>query len=236
MRASKGALLIAVLASWGSASGQSVWRVPRKNQDIQVDGFLKDWEGVPSLVLSPASPGVSVHGEFKDDDVQVGLRALWDKKSLYLAIDWVDDRWDIQQVRRRDAVFVAPDRRRRDRMYFFDNLRFHIQELNYDYLLWLSPRANDLGPYHWHRLLAGSRGMEAASASPVMTPRNHDSHVQLEVLFSWKQLRIKPQKRKKKGLPLELLLADSDSPGLILDQKSNRLKWLLWNGRMILSK
>lgn len=224
-----GCILTATLLT---AQAQS-WDVPYRQTEIVLDGHLEEWEGVPRLVLAPGSAGISQQGSFGEGDLSVTLRAMWDEENLYVAVEWRDDRWDVREVRRRDSVFVTPDRRRRDRMLFFDNLRLQIHELEFDYLLWVSPRVEGQGPYFWHRRLLGARVRESATRDPVITPREHDDgSVTLEMLFEWKQLQLKPKKRKKKGLPLEVLVADSDQPGSILESKLDHLKHLSWRGSL----
>ncbi len=221
-------LALAALFSLG-ARAQSVWQVPHRDRDVIVDGFIQEWQGVPALVVRPGAPAVENNGAFEPDDVEVTLQAVWDKEALYVAVRWKDNVWDTQEVRRRDAVFITADKKRRDRMYFFDNLAFQIPELEYDYLLWVSPRIDDHGPYHWQRRLEGLNKREAATPSPVITPRQMGQEATLELLFRWKDLEIKPEKRKN-GLPLLLQVADSDWPGLLLESKVEKLKWLLWRG------
>ncbi len=223
-------------AMLGPAWGQS-WNIPHRTQQILLDGWLEDWRGVPELILRPGASGVRTQGEFGDSDVSVKIKALWDEDGLYLAVEWQDDRWDIREVRRRDAVFVTPDRRRRDRMLFFDNLKFQIRTLEFDYLLWVSPRVQDQGPFFWHRRLRGANVRESATRDPVITPREHeDGRVTLEILLEWKELELKPKKLVKNGLPVLILLADSDQPGSILESKLANLKSLEWDGTGRLAK
>jgi len=210
--------------------GQS-WQIPHRDREIQVDGFLREWEGVPVVVLTPAESDVIARGEFKDQDVEVRLQAVWDDEAFYLAIEWTDDIWDVEQIRRRDAVFVTPDNRRRDRMLFFDNLKIHIRDLDYEYMLWMSPRVDDRGPYYWHRRRSGST-MEGATTPPVITPRQDGQRATIEAQFAWQDLRVKKKKRKK-GFPLSLIVADSDVPGAVEENKLSLLKWLEWDGRMV---
>ncbi len=225
-----------LLSGLAPLQAQSSWTVPYRNQELQMDGFIEDWSGVPEIVLRPLQAGLQTNGDFADGGLEVSLRALWDEEALYLAIEWMDDVWDVEQVRRRDAVFVTSDRTRRDRMYFHDNIKFQIRELDYDYLLWFSPRVDDQGPFFWQRRLQGMRAMEGATAAPFMTPRQEEGRVTMEIRFDWKELRIKPKKRIKSGLPVLLVVADSDSPDSVPESKLSRLKWLEWAGRMELGK
>ena len=119
-------------------------------------------------------------------------------------------------------------------MLFFDNLKLHIRKSDYDYTMWGSPRAHDEGPYFWSRLLEGYGGMERATSAPMVTARNHGGHVTMEVELLWKQLRIKPD--KKRLLPLRLLLADADLPGKQLETKLKDLKWVGWRGQLKIVK
>ena len=211
---------------------QQVWKISDQERDIQIDGFTDDWQGVPALTLSPESSGLRVTGEFEADDVKVGLRGLWNRDNLYIAVHWQDNIWDITQVTRREAVWVTPDRRRRDRMLFFDYLKFHIREADYDFTFWLTPRMDDRGPFQWHRLLEGLKGMERASTSPVITGRYGDEGATLEIMLSWRELKIKPKPGTQ--IPLVLILADSDLLGTALEFKLDRLKSLEWQGRLVL--
>ena len=216
------------------AQGQAVWEIPKAEQEIQLDGFIDEWPtNLPRLLLSPTSPMIRVTGEFGKEDLSLSLRFLWDSQNLYVAVEWEDDEWDLKQVRRNKAVWVSPDRRRRDRMHFFDNLKFHIQRSEYDYILWTSPRAKEQGPFVWQRLLEGVTGMETATSPPLVTGRFRANKVTMEIMFYWKQLRIKP--KRTMIVPLTLIVADSDLPGGFLESKLNQLKWLEWKGQVKLT-
>ncbi len=225
-------LFIAVFLLLEPVTAQQVWRISNQERDIQVDGFIEDWQGVPTLTLSPKSSGVRVTGEFKDDDVTVTLRGSWNRDNLYIAVLWRDDTWDLKQVSRREAVWLTPNRRRRDRMLFFDYLKLHIREADYDFTFWLTPRVDDRGPFQWHRLLEGLKGMERASTSPVITGRDGDDGATLEILLFWRELKIKPKPGTR--IPLSLIVADSDLVGTALEYKLDRLKSLEWRGQLIL--
>jgi hypothetical protein len=228
-------ILVLVAICTSSLGVAQAWQVPYKNANVQIDGFIKEWEGIPKIVLRPGAPGVGVEGEFNQDglDVELTMQAQWDEESLFVAVHWKDDVWDLRKIRRSDAVFVTPDKRRRDRMLFYDYVKLQIKELKYDYLMWFSPRVEDEGPYYWHRRTEGLGAMEGATASPVLTPREQDDgSVTMELQFSWKELRIKTKKKLKTGLPIQLLVSDSDRPGLIEESKLAGLKSLQWNGQM----
>lgn len=211
-----------------------VWSIPRRTRELHLDGVLDEWQGIPGITLRPGQ--TPSQGTFHPNDVSVELKAVWDDECLYLGLEWQDDVWDIREVRRRDSVFVTPDRQRRDRMLFFDYLRFHLSQLNYDYLLWFSPRANEQGPFFWERLLKGKASMEAASSPPVITPRQEDGKVHMELRFYWKELQLKPGRLKKNPMPLSLIVADGDAPDQLLETKLANLKWLEWKGLLQLSK
>lgn len=208
------------------------WEIPQRVLEVRVDGSLDEWDGVPRLILAPDIPGLRSGGEFSGpSDVHLTLQGQWDREHLYLAVTWRDDRWDVEEVRRRDAVWLDPRGQRRDRMLFFDYLKLHIRQADYDYVLWLSPRVEDRGPYFWCRLLEGYRGTERASMNPLVTARTgEDGTLRMELMFFWKELRKKPD--EDKPLPLTLILADSDSPGAMLETKLERLKWLAWLGEL----
>ncbi len=225
-------LFITVFLLLEPLGAQQVWRISNQERDIQIDGFTDDWQGVPALTLSPGSSNLKMTGEFDNDDVVVRLQSLWNQDNLYIAVHWQDNTWDIQKVTRREAVWVTPDRRRRDRMLFFDYLKFHIRESDYDFTFWLTPRVDDRGPFQWHRLLEGLKGMERASTSPVITGRHREDGATLEILLSWRELKIKPKPGKQ--VPLALTVADSDLVGTPLEYKLERLKSLQWRGYLAL--
>lgn len=221
-----GALAVEVAA-------QTDWTVPRRTQDVLIDGYITEWEGVPAIELKPGSSGVTAEGEFKENDVSLRIQAQWDDQYLYLALAWRDDTWDVEEVSRREAVWVDGGGKRRDRMLLFDFLKLHIRQANYDYTAWLSPRHQEQGPFLWNRLLEGYRGMERASASPMVTAREHDDgSVTMELMFLWRELRQKP----KDGFPITLTLADSDLPGRLPEYKVGFLKSLTWRGRWQFAK
>ena len=227
---SKVIVLIQVLLFSHMLWSQERWEIPHRASEIRVDGFIDDWPEIEGLVLSAATPGVESHGDFSSDSVTMHLRALWDQEALYVAIRWEDDIWDIKEVSRAEAVWITPDKRRRNRMYFFDNLNFSILKADYDFTLWVSPRV-DQGPFLWHRLLEGLRRMETARVTPLLAARFRNGAVIVELLFYWKELRIKP--KKGQTIPLTLLIADSDWPDEPLERKLKKLKRLEWDGSML---
>lgn len=222
--------LLNVFFLFNGVFAETAWEIPEREIEILLDGFLDEWVDVPSKILVPGDDSLLSGGEFGEGDLQVKVMALWDKEYLYLALDWKDDVWDIRDVPRREAVWIDPEGTRRDRMFFFDNLKFHIRKSDYDYTMWVSPRAHDEGPYFWSRLLEGYGGMERATSAPMITARNHGGRVTIEVELLWKQLRIKP--KKDRGLPLRLVAADADLPDKRLETKLGQLKWVGWKGQL----
>lgn len=225
-------LLVGCLAR--ATEAQPTWTILPALGQVQIDGFIEEWKGIPELILEPNASGISPQGDFGAHDLSVSLRGLWDKERLYLGLQWKDDVWDVEEVPRRQAVWITPDKQRRDRMIFFDYFRFLILEPDYDFTFWFTPRLNDRGPFLWHRLLEGLKGMETATASPMVVGRFENGVATLEVLLYWKELKIKP--RTRRPIPLSLLAADSDLPGKTLETKLKQLKWLEWSGQMILSE
>ena len=216
------------------ASGPFVWQIPKRIRHVQMDGFLDEWDGnLPQFVLNPSVSSLKKMGEFGTNDLNLSLRFLWDLQNLYIAVEWEDDTWDLKRITRSKAVWLSPDGRRRDRMHFFDNLKVQIQKPDYNYILWTSPRALDQGPFVWHRLLEGFTGMETATSPPLITGRFRDNKVTMEIMFYWKELRIKP--KTGSVIPLRLIVADSDLPKGTLDSKLDNLKWLEWRGKINLS-
>lgn len=212
-----------------SLFAQSSWLIEARNdREIKIDGFLEDWPEGPSVVLAPAGANLESSGALQESDFRVTLRGLWDKNYLYLAVRWEDDQWDIQEIKRSEATWITPDRRRRDRMLFYDYLKFQIRKSDYDYTLWLSPRIESRGPFLWERLLKGAKGMETATRPPLISSRQHADHVSMEVMFLWKELDLKPKEGRE--MPLFLVLSDSDRPGIPLESKLNTLKWVRWRG------
>ena len=209
---------------------QSIWTIAQRNTEIQIDGFIEDWSGVSPVRLAPGAARVRARGEFAEGDLEVTFRALADLENLYLAVEWIDNVWDLKQVGRHEAIWMSPGLRRRNRMLFFDNIRFEIREPDYDYTFWFSPRANEEGPFTWHRLLAGLRGIESATSPPQITGRFRNNRVTMEILIPWRELKIEP--KKKRMIPLSLLVADADAPGQALEIKLEQAKSLEWIGRL----
>jgi hypothetical protein len=223
------AMLMALLAT-GSGLAQLTWEIPHRDREILMDGRVDEWEGVPGITLSPGETGLRSSGEFGENDVQVLLQALWDEQYLYLAVTWEDNVWDVSEVPRRDAVWVDSEGIRRDRMFFFDNLKWHIRTSDYDYTMWFSPRTEEAGPFYWHRLLEGYRGMERAAGTPMITVQAPDPSATVEVMMVWKQLRLEAEKGRE--FPLAVTVADADFPDRLFEFKLNHLKWLSWRGRI----
>ena len=213
-----------------------VWSIPYRSSPVLVDGFLSDWEGVPSIQLDPAAAGVKVAGLPSGDYATASVKAFWHQTGLYLAVDWKDDIWDIERVTRSEAVFEASDGRRRDRMYLYDNIRFQFRHVKYNYLLWASPRIDGRGPYYWQRLQRGGKFLERATHVPVITPRASDGRATLEIMLTWQQIGLKPKDVRKKGLRAILTLADSDFPKMSVEGKLDRVGRLDWTGLIELGK
>ena len=218
------------------ASGQLVeaaggpFQIGYKSREILLDGRLDDWNGVTGIELSPGVAGVKSSGDIGEDDIRVGLRALWDEEGLYLAVEWTDDEWDVTRIRRREAIFVDNDGRRRNRMRLYDNLMVQIKEVNYDYTLWVSPRADGQGPFYWQKLLKGENAFESATHVPVITPREGEPTTSLEIMIRWKQIRSNPKRFKKRGLPIYISVSDGDSPGVPVEAKIGKAGRLDWQG------
>jgi hypothetical protein len=225
------AVFLTTLLPLTSVFAQTSWEIPEREFEILLDGFLDEWEGVPSRLLAPDRPGVKSAGSFGEADLSVKVMAVWDEERLYLALYWQDDVWDIQKVSRREAVWIDADDTRHDRMYFFDNFKFHIRKSDYDYTMWVSPRANDEGPHFWCRLLEGYGGMERATATPMITFRNQGGHATAELELSWEQLRLEP--KEKEPIPIRLVVADADLPGKSLETKLSHRKWVGWMGQFV---
>ena len=219
-----------LLAFQVGSANNSKWSIPYRSSGVLLDGFLSDWQGLPAIQLDPAALGVKVAGIPAGDYASASVKACWNETGLYLAVDWKDDIWDVQRVPRSEAVFVASDGRRRERMYLYDNIRIQIRDVKYNYLLWTSPRIDSRGPYYWQRLQRGGKFLERATHVPVITPRESDGRATLEILLTWEQLGLKPKEVRKKGLRAILTLADSDSPEMSSEDKLGRVGRLDWTG------
>ncbi len=230
IRACYGLLFCLLVVLTIRAQDNSTLTIPYRSADVLVDGFLSDWKDVPAVLLDPAATGVKVAGVPAGDYATTTLKAFWDKTGLYLAIDWRDDIWDIRQIKRSEAVFVASDGRRRDKMFLHDNLLFRLRSKNYNYLFWISPRAGERGPYYWQRLQRGGKFLERATHIPVVTPRERDGQATLEIMLTWDQLGLNPKQIRKKGFRALVTLADSDSPELSVEGKLDRVGRLDWAG------
>ena len=226
--------LCTIVLFTSTALSQNVWKVAERDSDIQLDGFLKEWSEIPKMVLNPSTSGVGRIGTFDENSLDVTIQAVWDRENLYVAIHWHDDIWDVARVPRSEAVWLSADSRRRDRMLFYDNIRFQIRQADYDFMFWFSPRIEGKGPFNWHRLLEGLKGMEAAVSSPLLTTRSTGDEATVEIIFPWRELRIKPENNRV--IPFTLLVADSDHPGLFLQRKEKLLKWLEWRPQLQLTR
>ena len=214
---------------WSLPQDRADYEVQSASERVIVDGAIADWDGVAAISLTPESAHAST-GDFGADDLAITARFLWDKEYLYVALDWQDDKVDLKEVRRQDAVFLASDGRRRDRMYFYDYLKLAISEQDYNYMMWVSPKLAGEGPYSWQRLLEGYDGTETAAAAPLVAARELDGRVTIELRFTWKGLRLKG--KKNETIPLALIVADSDEPEQLLNYKAAHPKWLTWRGRL----
>jgi len=229
--------LVVILASLlffgGQSMAQSSLSSTLYEDEIRVDGSLSEWASASGLQLSPSSEAAESSGDFKENDFQFNLKSRWNKNYLYLAIEWKDDVWDIEEVTRKNATWRDPETgRHRDRMYFFDNFKFHIRESDYDYTLWISPVSEDQGPFHWARLLIGYRGNERAGAKPMLRAESNGNTTTMEMMIVWKQLRLKP--KGGMNIPLNLVISDSDLPGRFEETKIDSMKSIEWQGTLTL--
>ncbi len=221
-------VLVAFSLSSLNVLAQAVWQVRKKSAAIQVDGFLQEWDAVPGLTLEVGAPNVRSLAVSQPDDVSVVAKAAWDNDNLYMAIEWKDNAWDVEQVLRQQAVWLTPQQQRRERMLFYDYLKIQMTDVEFDYVLWVTPRIDNRGPYSWCRLLSGGKRMEKATSPPAISARQQDGKATLEILFAWRELNAKP--KAGKTWPLTLLVADSDLPGRPLELKLQQLKSLVWDG------
>lgn len=217
----------------GHAAAQATWDVPYSEQRVLLDGRLDEWSGASPILVAPTGSAAQANGEFPQDEPRVSLRALWNKEGIFLAIEWQDDIWDIREISRRDAVWISPEGKRRDRMYFFDNLKLELLRRNFQYTLWLSPRDSERGPFFWHRLF-GKKRLELGGGPPLMSSRLTDKGVILEVQLRWKDLKLKA--KPYEDLIFSIDVADSDLPGKPPEAKVNRLRWLALGGHFQMRK
>ncbi|MFB3906299.1 MAG: hypothetical protein ACE15E_22880 [Acidobacteriota bacterium] len=221
-------LLVTSYLSFLEVAAQAVWQIPKKPAAIQVDGFLQEWDAVAGITLQSGAPDVRSDSVTQADDVSVVAKAAWDEDNLWIALEWKDNTWDVEQVLRQQAVWVTPQQQRRERMLFYDYLKVQMIDPEFDYLLWLSPRIENRGPFYWSRLLSGAKRMERATSPPAISARQRGGAATVEILLPWRELHIKP--KAGKSLPLSLVIADSDLPGKPLELKLSQLKSLVWDG------
>jgi hypothetical protein len=224
--------LLTLLTSVGL--GDDAWVVPKRTGPIQVDGSLDEWASIPGILLQAGAPGVRAEGIEDAADVSVLARAMWDEENLYIALEWKDDTWDIEEVVRQNAVWVTPRQQRRDRNLFFDYFKLNLRGENYDYLIWVSPRIERRGPFLWYRLLEGPRRMERATSPPAVNSRETDESVAVELMFRWRDLKLKP--KAGSSYLVTTVVTDSDLPGKPLELKLRQLKNLEWEGFLQLER
>ncbi len=214
-----------------SLYAQSTWDIPSRRQSVQVDGFLREWDGIPAISISPTAPGIARTGEFAaTGDAGAEIKAFWNEQALYLGIRWVDNQWDIEKVSRENAVWTSPTGQRRDKMLFYDNIKLELREEEHDYVIWLAPRVAGRGPFSWYRLMKSTRGLEVASATPSIAFREDGPAMTAEIILQWKELKMKG--KAGRTYPLQILVADSDLPGKPLEMKARDLRSLLWSGQL----
>jgi len=225
--------LIVVFSPLAVACAQNapVFDIPKKTVGIVVDGFLDEWTNLPGLSLKAGAPGVQAVE--KPADAEVLFKAVWDEENLYVALQWKDDVWDIENIPRAQAVWLSPEHQRRDRNLFYDYFKFSIRELEYDYLFWVSPRINNRGSFFWQRLLE-KRGSERATSAPAVAARDINGVATLEIRFQWRELKTKA--KPGKTMNAVLLVSDGDQPGMPLEVKAPNLKALEWDGVLRLAK
>ncbi|MEE8586541.1 MAG: hypothetical protein V3T83_16995 [Acidobacteriota bacterium] len=216
------------------AAAQNVWIVPRVQSHIQMDGRLDDWQGIAPVVLEPSGGAARSQGDFTANDLRLSLRAAWKKDGFYMALEWEDNSWDVEEVSRNEANWIDPEGKRRNRMVFFDYMSLQLRRSNMHYTVWVSPRANEKGPYTWAKLF-GKKRMELAGTPPLIsTFVSDDGRCSMELLFQWKDMLLKP--KSYKDLLVRIDVADSDLSGQPLESKVEMLKSLQWVGLMTFAK
>lgn len=228
------ALLIIGTLFTAPAAAQNLWTVHQAPGHIQMDGRLDEWQGITPVVLQPAGGGAQSEGEFGANDLRLTVRAAWKKDGFYMALEWEDNSWDVQEVTRNEANWIDPEGKRRNRMVFFDNMSLQLRRSNMHYTVWVSPRANELGPFSWAKLF-GKKRMELAGTPPLISSYvSDDGRVSMELLFQWKDMLLKP--KSYKDLLFRIDVADSDLSGQPLESKLDTLKSLQYAGLMTFAK
>ena len=220
------------LASIQSPTG-TTWVIPHSETRVQMDGLLTEWQGFEAIEMAPDRPYLVTEGQFGQDDLKVVVRSVWTRQGLHVALRWEDDAWDVEEIRRSNAIWVDSDGKRRNKMYYFDNLRLEMRRKDFHYTLWISPRADGRGPFHWTRMFGKNR-LEVASTPPLISLRSEPGVLQMEWLFRWQDLRLKP--KDYDDLRFRIEVADSDQPGRSLEGKMESLKLLTWGGSMSFAK
>ena len=194
-----------------------------------IDGVLSEWGAPARIPVVPGGEKVGVRGAFEGpDDHEVDLYLMWDAHALYVAVVVEDDTVDVKQVGPQEYVWEGPGGERKDRMFYYDNLKIFLRgpKESLGCNVWISPHNGLEGPYVWgsRQRSAGTRNLPVQVGS-AWVPGIYT----YEVALPWEWLAVHPQPGME--LDARFLLPDSDLPGLALDQKIARSnKWIWWQG------
>lgn len=162
------------------------------------------------------------------DDLSITLTGHWDDAALNLELVWEDDVLDTSSVRADAAMWVGPDGRRRDRMYYFDhvNLRFWLGDRFVG--AWLSPRVGLASQWAYVDIPGEERRPLDVVARGEASPRG----VVLRLSVPWELLGLRPEDGT--ALDVEVVATDMDAPGRPLEDKTALVDWLSWRAPLVL--
>ena len=203
-------------------------RAISKIEQIEVDGYPKEWHQTSSLIFSsndtPESQVIKRASIDQINDLHVVIKLAWNEKGLAAFIDWRDNVIDTEFIPKERSIWYDANNRGRDRLYFFDDFAIRIlRGDSYYYGAWLT--TSESQPLQWHSLRNGPRGTPSIEVpAPLIKSRQVDTnHYFIEAFWTWETLNWRPKNSDK--FDIIFIVGDGDNPQMTIPEKANRVKY-----------
>ena len=218
-----GCLYFAFMACAPTVAAGSQLGVPRVS-GIVVDGSARDWPPGAPILIAPDQPDTEVgqRNDVDPSDLRLTVRTGWNDEYLFVQIGWSDDVLDVRPIPFDSVVWNHPSGRRRDRMYYHDNVHVRLWIPDRFFGAWLSPQPDH--PLQWSR--ADPEDSEWIFLEPDAAASRDGSRVVIELAVTWEMLGVSPHAGLE--LDLEFVAPDADAPEVALERKEPEMYWLSW--------
>jgi beta-mannanase len=188
-----------------SSKEKPVLKIPRRKNDIIIDGNLSDWEYYNSIKLDKREEFIEYGAEWGSEDDSIGnIKFCWDDKNLYIGAEITDDfplvnPYKGNEIWRGDCLEIV----------IGTNPKADVQRKNFvdgDYQVGISSGAENIQPSIW----IWTKNKPATDYEAV-TQKINKGYI-LEVKFPWSNLNnFKPEIGLKYGF--DFAIDDADENG-----------------------